>query len=960
LLLPKRSDTERKTGKKTGFRWERPMRFRTLAIWGAGTGFLCLAGTVSAQAQVVATSETSTQASPVPPAKSADSDTATQPTPAAVADIVVTGTRLANFAAPTPVTALAQQEIETKGARTVTDLMLDIPALKFNQNNGTVSQPIGASNLDLRGLGPSRTLLLLDGRRFAATDPTGGVDVSVIPAVLISKIEIVTGGASAAYGSDAVSGVVNVTLDSRLNGIKGSVQYGQTTYNDLRQPGASLAVGKSALDDRFHIVIAGDYYHNSGQLDQSERPWGRRNYAVLTNPAYTGTNGVPQRLILPGTTTSQLTYGGVTAINSIPALRGIQFGQGGAVLPFRYGTNLGNTFMTGGDGATPMESANIAPRYTRYSGFGKASFEMTPGTTLYADVLFSRSKAYADQLANLDQGNLVIRRDNAFLPATVRALIPANGTLSIGRLNGEDGVFDTQTIATVRRYGLGVDGHLGGSWEWGAFAQLSRNSYARDDRHNRITDRWLKAVDSIISPVTGQAVCRVNADASPANDDPRCVPANVFGAGSISPQAVAYYSGTSTLRASQHQDVYAANLNGSPFSTGAGEVRIATGAEYRREAVNQTSDPISQANGWRQINAQTLKGSFNVKEVYAEVGVPLVKGVPLISNLDVNAAVRFTKYSTSGSVTTWKAGGNYTPLDGIRFRATISRDIRAPNVNELFSGQSQVIPIILDPLTNRSFATPVLTGGNPDLQPERAKTYTGGFILEPSFLRGFHLSMDYYSIAIDDAILGLTGQQVVDGCYVNLQDTLCSAITRDAGSSITRVRATLFNAANYKTNGLDIEAAYSLPLGEGRLTARLLANYVGKLYSSTNGDTAGTTGQTNSIPHWRGNLGLYYRTGLFAVGALARYVQGGLYNNLYVEGGGINSVNDNHLRSRTYLDLNGSYSLRKGLEIFFKINNAFDRDPPISPAVVTQAGAANSPFYDRFGRYISAGARFQF
>ncbi|MEH3105786.1 MAG: TonB-dependent receptor [Sphingomonas fennica] len=928
------------------------MRFRALAVAIASGASLA---SLAATAQTVPGTPPGEQvgSATLPPTDAA-------PAAPAASEIVVTGTRLANFAAPTPVTQLGQQDIETKAVRTVTDLMLDIPALKFNQNNGTVSQPIGASNLDLRGLGPSRTLLLLDGRRFAATDPTGGVDVSVIPAVLISKIEIVTGGASAAYGSDAVSGVVNVTLDSRLDGIKGSLQYGQTTYDDLRQPGASLAVGRSALDDRLHIVVAGDYYHNSGQLDQSSRPWGRQNYAVLTNPAYSATNGQPQRLILPGSTTSQLTYGGVTALNSIPALRGLQFGPGGTVLPFRYGTNLGNTFMTGGDGATPMESANIAPRYTRYAAFGKASFDLTTDTTIYADMLWSRSKAFADQLSNLDQGNLVIRRDNAFLPAQVRALIPANGTLSIGRLNGEDGVFNTQTIATVRRYGLGIDGHLGGTWEYSAFAQLSRNSYARDDRNNRITDNWLRAVDAVVSPVTGQPVCRVNADANPANDDPRCVPANVFGAGSISAAAVDYYTGTSILRAKQHQDVYAANLNGSPFSTGAGEVRIATGIEYRRESVDQRSDPISQANGWRQINAQTLNGAYYVKEIYGEIGVPLLKDLALVRNLDVNGAVRLTDYSTSGSVTTWKVGANYTMIDGLRFRGTLSRDIRAPNVNELFSGQAQSIPIILDPLTNRSFATSVLTGGNPDLQPERAKTYTAGVILEPRFLSGLHLSLDYYSIKIDDAILALSGQQVVDGCFVNQQQNLCDAVSRDAGNSITQVRATLFNAASYKTNGLDIEAAYALPLGAGRLTARMLANYVGKLYSTSGGDTAGTTGQTNSIPHWRGNFGLFYRTQRFGFGGLVRYVQGGLYNNLFNEGGGVNSINDNRIGHRFYLDLSGNYRIVEQVELFVKVNNAFDRDPPIAPTVITQAGAANSPFYDRFGRFISAGVRFQF
>lgn len=886
----------------------------------------------------------------------------TQP-PADNAEIVVTGTRLANFEAPTPVTSLTQRDLETKAARSVTDLMLDIPALRFNQNNSQVSAAIGASNLDLRGLGASRTLLLLDGRRFAATDPSGGVDVSVIPAVLISKIDIVTGGASAAYGSDAVSGVVNITLDSKFEGIKGSLQYGQTTHGDHYQPGVSLAIGKAALDDRLHIVAAVDYFHNTGLLDQGDRDWGRRDYALLTNPAYTATNGQPQRLILPNSSLTQLTTGGVTALNSISALRGIQFGPGGTVLPFNYGANVGGTFMTGGDGARLFNTANITPRYTRYTGFGKITYDLTPGTSIYADVLWSRSKAFADNTPNADQGTLVIRRDNAFLPAAIRNLIPVNGTLAIGRLNAEDGSFETTTTANVRRYGFGVEGQFGGGWKWSAYSQWTRNTYDRDDANNRITANWLKAIDSIISPVTGQPVCRVNADAVATNDDPRCVPANLFGAGSISPAAVAYYTGTSISRGRQEQDIYAASMNGSPFALPAGEVRIAIGAEYRKEAVRQTSDPISQAGGWRQINAPALNGRYNVKEAFAEVGVPLLKDVPLARNLDLNGAVRVTDYSTSGTVVTWKVGSNYSPFEGLRFRATISRDIRAPNVNELFSGQASSIPIIVDSSRSPVTSSPVvvLTGGNSALNPEKAKTYSFGVVLQPRFAPRLNLSVDYYSISIAEAILALGGQQVVDGCYISGNQSLCSAITRDpATTNISRIQATLLNTANFDTTGVDIEAAYTMDVGSGKLIGRLLANYVGKLFSSNNGELAGTTGVSTGIPHWRGNITLNYRTSEFSIGALIRYVDGGLYNNQYFEGGGVNSINTNRVNSRTYLDLNGSYKLMESVEIFAKINNVFDRDPPPTPQVITAASAAGSPFYDRVGRLITGGVRFNF
>jgi len=921
---------------------------------------ICLQSSCLCLAVVLGTSQAFAQGTKVSPITAPENDIAPQDN--AGEEIVVSGTRLVGFSAPTPVTSFSERDLEAKAVRSVTDLMLDVPTLRFNQNSGQVSQPIGASNLDLRGLGPSRTLLLLDGRRMAATDSSGGVDVNVIPAVLINKVEIVTGGASAAYGSDAVSGVVNISLDSRLDGIKGSAQYSQTTYNDHRQPSASLAVGKSLLDGRLHIVAAGDFFRNTGQLNQSTRPWGRHNYAVLTNPAYTATNGQSQRLILPDSTSSQFTAGGVTALTSPPALRGIQFGPGGTVLPFNYGTNVGTTFMTGGDGTTPMANANITPRYTRYSGFGKVTYDIGDSATLFADILWARSEAFADQNPNPDPGTIVIRRDNAYLPNSVRALIPAGGTLSIGRLNEEDGSVATTTIATVRRYAVGFEGGFGDGWRYSAYAQASRNEYSRDDASNRINARWLNAIDAVINPATGQPACRINIDTSTVNDDPACVPTNLFGPGSVTPAATAYYIGTSMSRSEQQQDVFAIDLSGSPLTLPAGEVEVAFGAEYRTEKVDQVSDPISQASGWRQINPQSLKGSFNVKEVYGEVGVPVLKESALGNSLDLNGAVRLTDYSTSGSVTTWKAGATYSPVQGLRFRGTVSQDIRAPNVNELFSGQSSGRPIVIDTFFTppRSTTITQLTGGNPNLTPEKGKTYTVGVVFEPRFIPRLHLAVDYYTISIDDAILAPTAVQVVDGCNAGVT-AFCSAVTRDPVTNIIQtVQATLLNAASFKTKGIDIEAEYSTPLEDGTFTVRALANYVSTLFNSVSGETAGQTSSGVGIPHWRGNVSFSYRTDRAAIGALFRYVDGGLYNNTYVEGGGPNSINENDIASRAYVDLTASYKLISEVEVYGKITNLLDNHPPLTPQVITGASAAGSPFYDRVGRLLTAGVRFRF
>jgi iron complex outermembrane recepter protein len=876
-----------------------------------------------------------------------------------IQEIAITGTRISGFTAPTPVTSVTIEELQMKAARNVADLMQDIPALRVNFNTGQVSAPLGSSNLDLRGLGANRTLLLLDGRRFGSTDATGGVDVNVIPTVLIRKIDIVTGGASAAYGSDAVSGVVNMFLDNEFEGLRTDVQYGQSRYDDIRQTAASIGFGKALAGGRLHVVAAGDYTRNTGQASQDSRPWGRNNVAVLNNPAFAPGNGQPQRLILPNSLLSQMTYGGVTAVNSHPSLRGLEFLPGGVVRPFAYGTNVGSTFMTGGGGVSVIGDANILPELERGSGYGHVSYDISDSTKVYVDALYSRATAFADQLFNTDTGNLTIRRENAFLPQSVRDIMVANNnlqTFQMGRLDTEAGVFDTDVTMQVQRYAAGAEGTFFGDWNWDVYAQFGRNRYEREDNNNRITANYLRAVDAVIHPVTGQVVCRSTITA-PGNG---CVPANVFGQGSISAAAVAYYTGTSWLNQRQEQDVYAFKIDGSPFETWAGPVATAFGAEYRTEAIVVDSDPISRASGWRQINAQPLDGSYNVKEGFFEVGVPLLNEVPAAWLLELNGAVRRTDYSTSGGVTTWKAGLNYEPIEDLRIRGTVSRDIRAPNINELFSGQNQGISPLIDPVTNTQRSVIQLTGGNPDLVPERALSYTFGAVYQPTWLPGFKMSADYYSIDLEDAISALTPQQVVDGCYRQGQQSLCDQITRDSTGLLSLVEATLLNTAATETSGLDVELGYSHDIAGGRLAVRMLTTYVDKLVNTINNvptDRAGQVGAAGGVPHWRGNLSMEFRAQKYNAGILYRYVEGGTYDNTFVEG---IDINDNSVSGRSYVDLSGTYKITDVIEVFGKINNVFDADPPATPNIIAQTIYAASPFYDRTGRYYIAGARARF
>jgi iron complex outermembrane receptor protein len=931
--------------------------------------------------------EARTVAADKPAAKPQEAAAEDEPAPEVQAEqtITVTGTRISGFTAPTPVTTIGQAELEAKAVSTVSELLDDVPQLRINQNIGKSSEPVGGSNVDLRGLGTQRTLLLIDGRRVAFTDPAGTIDSNIVPVALINNVEIVTGGASAAYGSDAVAGVVNFVLRKNLTGLKLDASYGQTVYEDHRRPSISGAYGVALLDDRLHLTVAGDYMHNSGQTAQATRPWGSHQTALLTNPAYTPTNGQPRLLIADNSRFTQMTAGGVvvgaTAAQRATALAlaqrlgfptgtGVQFDTNGNPIPFRYGTNIGGTFMTGGDGASLVDDGNILPEIERMTGYGGLRFDVTSNVTFFADFLYSRVHVLSDLSPNRDDAGFTVRNDNAFLSATMKTAMSQAGltAITVGRMNYEDqtSLFDNTT--QVRRLTFGVEGSFGRNWRWDVSGQISRNRYESISYYNRIANRWTTGLDAVINPATSQPICRAllnNPNPTEAQDPYRdirdCVPINPFGAGSITAQALAYYRGTSWTRSRQEQDVFAANLSGSPFATWAGDVKLAIGAEYRRESTSLTADADSALRRWRSINSQPFSGEFNVKEGYAEIVVPLATNMPFADNLDLNGAVRITDYSLSGRVTTWKLGASWSPVPDLRFRATVSRDIRAPNNYELFSRGNQVISAIIDPRTNTGRPTVQITSGNPALVPEKADTLTAGAIFQPSFLPGFRASLDYYRIAIKQAITTITPQSIVDFCHQGRTE-FCAGVTRDPTTQqITQVNVIPFNADSLKTSGVDVELQYRFPLLGGELSLRGLANYVVELSTTSNGVTndyvglAGIAPPPAGLPEWRVNLDANYSTDKWKLGIGYRFIDGGKFDTRF----NITTLDlaDNTVPGRGYVDLSGSYKLTSAVEVYGRVENLFNAYPPITPNSIATPTIANSQFFDRRGTFYVVGAR---
>jgi outer membrane receptor protein involved in Fe transport len=885
-------------------------------------------------------------------------------------DIVITGTRLpAGVRAPTPLTVIGTQAIEDRAPATIGELLQQIPSFAGMDSPNTAgvnSRGGGQINPDLRGLGATRTLVLIDGRRHVPTATTGSVDLKVVPTLLVQRVEVVTGGASAAYGSDAVAGVVNIVLKDDLNGIEGTVQGGVSERGDGVERRVSLAAGTPFAGGRGRIMAGFDYVKIGGIGTQLTRDWGRRDVGLITNPNF-ATNGLPNFIISPDVHSAITTPGGL--IVSGP-LRGIQFGPGGTISQYNFGQVFGST-MIGGDGAHQNENllALLGTPTEDFNALASAKYDITDHVQLFAELSGGKSVVGGASQEARDRGNLVIRQDNAFLPQSVRDLMIADNlqTITIGRVSNDVGKIRLDRNDGVYEAVAGLTANFGG-WTADAYAQYGRNNYDLTfGPNNRKQAEFSQAVDAVVDPATGNVVCRSTLT-NPGNG---CIPVNVFGDGSetLNP----FVNGTAHFRLVTTQSVAAANLRGTPLSTWAGPIAFATGVEYRRDSAVGTSDAISQRpnpngsiGGWILGNQLPERGVIKVLETYGEAQAPLAKG------LSVNAALRRTHYSLSGTVYTWKAGAIWDVIPGLRLRATRSRDIRAPNISELFENGGSSNTNVFDPVLGRAVQIREIEAGNPNLKPEKADTLTAGAVVRPSFLPGLSGSVDYYDIKIADEIATLGAPTLAQGCFAGNQ-LFCQSITFNPDGTIAFITNTRLNLAQAATRGIDFEADYTRPhvLG-GSLSARLLATRVLKLTSTTPAGVQDRLGQvsnfnrTPGLPKWAGDAFLDYTRGRVHLGLQARYVGAGVFSTLLHEGSGAaNTINDNHVPAFVYLNASAAYRFysRGGhsAELFGVVNNLTDKDPPMIPSGAAggiNESSTNGQFYDVVGRFFRAGIRF--
>jgi iron complex outermembrane receptor protein len=914
---------------------------------------------------------------------------------APTSEILVTGTRIARsgFDTPTPVTILGQAELNARSDTNVADAINLLP--QINSSVTQTSQPtaisggaLGVNLLNLRGLGPTRTLVLQDGKRIINTSfntAAAAPDINHIPQNLISRVDVVTGGASAVYGSDALAGVVNFVLDRDFTGIKGEATGGITTYGDNGAYDFSLAAGlKFGRDSRGHLLLSGQIAGNAG-VTGFDRPWNPGGGAVFVNPNRTASNGQPYYLVGDRIGSSNATPGGL--ITAGP-LRGTLFGQNGAVGTFNYGLVSSNNVMQGGDWRISRldDGYDLASRDRRHVAFGRVSYDLADALNVYVEGQWSRSRDTATTNPYRRQGNLTIRSDNAFIPAQVLAQLAAAGQpgFTMGTSTGDIGRVRVRNTRELTRWTIGGDGRfgIGGSeWKWDGYYQQSRNKIDSTAGNNVIIPRFLQAVDAVRSP-SGGVVCRSTLSA-PADG---CVPFNPFGTGMNNAAAIGYVTGTAFRNDKLKQDVAAINLTGSPFSTWAGPVSIAVGAEHRYESVSGVASQLDEANAFGAGNYHASFGSYKVTEGYLEADVPLLRDSALGATLDLNGAVRRTHYSTSGGVTTWKLGAVYAPLSDVRFRVTRSRDIRAPNLGELFSaGQSASGATIVDRVNgdqlNSTFIA--LRRGNPLLQPEVADTLGVGVVLQPGFLPGLQASIDYFDIDISNAAKIPNEQTVVDLCATGNQ-AACAFIERNAAGQITIISTPPANILSQDARGIDAELTYRLALADaglampGSLTVRALGSYLISLKNVDNiavSQGAGTTGDFGGIlasgpyaPKFRSNVTVGYDDARFSTSLTWRFTAANKINRLLTEcatdcpANNVLTISDNRVAANSTFDFSARYrplESVKRAELFVAVDNLFNKYPPFVPGRVDigfYSGQINY-YYDRIGRTIRTGVR---
>lgn len=929
-----------------------------------------------------------------------------------VEEIVVTGSRLLrtrDFQAVSPVQTIDLEQIQSSGNITLEDTLNKFPQLKPD-NTGTTNQSGGTGVLsaNLRGLGAVRTLVLVDGRRFVPADVTGLVDLATIPDVLVERVEILTGGASAVYGSDAIAGAVNFILKDNFEGAQLSAQYGETAEGDGANYKIDAVFGTNTEDGRGNVTLHGSYTKRD-PVFFTDRPFSSQPLLADANGILQpfGVGTIPGGLI--GISTADLaTIQGVDLTNANGAcpgpIQGVRFGNGSVPAPF----------------CRPIDQFNYAKGnyllrpFERWQITTTGKYDITDKVEAYAQLFYTKKENAFQQAPEAlnpssfgqEAGTLLIpnANTNPLFTQSLRDFFGANagffdpdgdGIYRVRNVSWQIAEFGPRNTTTIQdSYNLtaGLRGDLAfgdRAWRWDAFYQFARADVTVNQIGRLSRTRLTLGLDAVIDP-NGTVRCRVNLL--------NCVPVSIFGTDALTPAMVNFLRVGTGRQDKFERQVAGGSLAGDVFDLPAGPISTAVGFEWRKEYFSTVPDVTALSGDLGTATIPIINsGDFDISEIFAEVRVPILKDLPAIHSLALEGAARRADYSTIGEVTTWKAGLDWAITDWVRVRAGLSSAIRAPNLNELLSGPTaaffggndpcvavnnpseaqkdlcaaQGVPVALRNTLQfpASQGFTVTSGGNADLTEEESDTKTIGLVINPPFAPKLNIAIDYFDITVDDAIAQVNGQQLLNSCFQTLDanGAPCRSISRLSTGNIDVVRAPLLNVATRAVSGIDLQAGYgfgmpsflSLPGNSANLNVSLSATWQSEdstvlLAGQPEIDCAGYYGATCSgdsiriTPDFRALLRAVWTSGPLSITTELSHI-GAL--KLYPGAKNQNGT----LSAYYYTDLTGTYRLGDNSRITVGITNLFDKQPPLLGYPDGGDALTNVQLFDVLGRQYFVG-----
>jgi len=964
-----------------------------------------------------------------------ESGTNVQTGPTAQGDIVVTGSRIRrpNLESTVPVTSVNAAELLNTGDVSLGDALNDLPSLRstFSQANSTrFIGTAGLNVLDLRGLGTSRTLVLVNGRRHITSSPGDYlVDTNSIPVDLLERVDVITGGNSAIYGSDAVAGVVNFILRRDFEGLRLTGQGGISRRGDRGSYFVSALGGRNFADGRGNVAVSAEFARqnavNFTDRDSLTGAYSGRNQFQLSSdtldengdPEPAAGNGIPDRTFLRGIRNANIAdaglFRGFAGANG--QTRNFVFDRNGnlaesvCTVDFRP---IGSGNCQGGLGSTLNRTGQLQPGLKRYAFNVLSHFDVSDAFKPFVEAKYVHVDAVQEGQPSFFQGGGLgtFSIDNPFLTNQARALIVANRpagaeTFALNRFNvdfgGRGELHDRDTYRIVG----GVEGNFNDDWHYEVALNYGHLKTKLRSLNNLVISRYLNAIDAVRNDA-GQIVCGINADADTTNNDPNCAPLNVFGEGAASQEALNYVNTTSRRKERASEFVVSGFVSGDLsqlFELQGGPIGFAVGAEYRKEKAFSAFDDLVKSDDTFLNAIQDFDPpSFEVKEAFGELNIPVLKELPFAQELTINLAGRVSDYKGSaGTVYAYNAGAVYAPIKAVRFRGNYSRSVRAPTQTDLFSPQSVNFGFLDDPcdvlninsgsstraancaaaglpanfanLPARSETLRFLAGGNDQLTVEKSDSYTVGVVVVPTALvTGLSVTLDYYNINVKNLISTVGIQNIVDTCYdaATLDNSFCGLVFRDPATGFFNEDAAVLDApvnfARQKTSGIDLDVAYRHDFGPVRLDLRGIGTYIVNRTNYLNVlDPKEPDRQKSELgdPAYEGQLTANLDFGVLDFGYKLRYIGRQVVAADYEDQ---NNYNGNPPRDADAYSISRYprffyHDIRVGVQVNSKFNfyagvdNIGDKMPPLG-----LLGIEGGSPYDNVGRFFYAGFKADF